>query len=120
MRGRDGDKGVAALEFAGFLPLLLLVAMAAIQLGIIGYAASQASSGARAAARVESQEATEGQCEAAGLAAMSGWVAGRTQIDCTGGDIVKATATLSVPAVIPAFTVTTITRSASMPSDDTP
>ncbi|NDZ98398.1 pilus assembly protein, partial [Streptomyces sp. SID10116] len=43
------------LEFAGFLPILLLIGLAAIQLGLIGYAANQAGSGARAAARAASQ-----------------------------------------------------------------
>ncbi|MFF0741287.1 TadE/TadG family type IV pilus assembly protein [Streptomyces sp. NPDC004111] len=121
MRGADADKGVVALEFAGFLPILLLVAMAAIQLGIVGYAASQANSAARAAARVGSQEDTRGQCQAAGKAAMSTWMASRTEISgCGGGDIVTVTAKVNVPALIPVFNVGTITKSASMPADDTP
>jgi hypothetical protein len=119
-RGPDHDKGVTAVEFAGFFPILLLVAMAAIQLGIIGYAASQASSGARAAARVESQEVSRGQCIPAGKAAMSGWVAGRSEVGCDGDDIVTATVEVTVPALIPVFDVATITRKASMPADDTP
>jgi hypothetical protein len=40
-RARD-DRGVSMLEFAGFLPVLLLVGLAAIQLGLVGYAANQA------------------------------------------------------------------------------
>jgi Flp pilus assembly protein TadG len=115
------DRGVAAMELAGFLPVLLLVTMAAIQLGIVGYAALQAGSGARAAARIESQEAYRGQCSAAGQAAMSGWlVAKGANVTCAGGDIVTATATTPVPSLIPGFTFQDITRTVSMPSDDTP
>ncbi|MFI5802554.1 TadE/TadG family type IV pilus assembly protein [Streptomyces sp. NPDC051561] len=118
MTGPDRDKGVAALEFAGFLPLLLLIAVAALQLGLVGYAASQAGSAARAAARVESQEDTRGQCQAAARESMSGWLANRTDVTCFGGDVVTATATVTVPALIPVFDVATITKSVSMPSDD--
>ncbi|WP_338699992.1 TadE/TadG family type IV pilus assembly protein [Streptomyces sp. Q6] len=41
-----GDHGVSMLEFAGFLPFLLIIGMAAIQLGLVGYGASQAGSAA--------------------------------------------------------------------------
>ena len=54
-RWRD-QRGQVALEFTGFLPLLLLAAVAAIQLGLAGYAAVQAGTAARAAARVAGQE----------------------------------------------------------------
>ncbi|WP_274561683.1 TadE family protein [Streptomyces spiramyceticus] len=99
--GRDRDRGAAILEFAGFLPILLLVAMAGIQLGIIGYAASQAGTAARAAARTESQEDLRGQGRATGLAAMSDWLADGTVIDVGGTDTVTATASVSIPSVVP-------------------
>ncbi|CAM5265292.1 septum formation initiator [Streptomyces spiroverticillatus] len=115
-----GDKGVASLEFTGFLPILLIVVLAAIQLGIAGYAALQAGSGARAGARIGSQEDYRGQCTAAGNAAMSGWLVARGgNVTCGGGDIVQATATVPVPSIIPGFTFGPITRTVSMPADDT-
>lgn len=43
-RLRD-DRGVSMLEFAGFLPILLVIGMAAIQLGLIGYGINQAGTG---------------------------------------------------------------------------
>ncbi|WP_237527191.1 TadE/TadG family type IV pilus assembly protein, partial [Streptomyces sp. SID2119] len=51
-RGRGGgrDRGQVALEYLGFLPLLLLVAMGALQLGLAAYAANQAGTAARAGA----------------------------------------------------------------------
>ncbi|GAA3492419.1 hypothetical protein GCM10018987_65020 [Streptomyces cremeus] len=119
-RAPGGDRGVATLEFTGFLPILLIVVLAAIQLGIAGYAALQAGSGARAGARIESQEAYRGQCGAAGAAAMSGWLVARgAEVGCTDGDIVQATARVPVPSIIPGFTFGTITRKVSMPADDT-
>ena len=58
------------------LPLLLLVAMAAIQLGIVGYTAQQAGHrragrGARWPRRTETRTSTR----PSGRAAMSGWTA---------------------------------------------
>ncbi|MBB6435183.1 TadE/TadG family type IV pilus assembly protein [Streptomyces candidus] len=112
---------MAAIEFAGFLPILLLVALAAIQLGIAGYASLQANSAARAGARIESQEAYRGQCTAAGEAAMSGWLVSRGgTVTCSDGDIVTATATVPVPSLIPGFTFGPIEKSVAMPSDDVP
>ncbi len=50
-RGRDrDDRGQVALEYIGFIAILLLVGLAAIQLGVAAYAANQAGTGARAAA----------------------------------------------------------------------
>lgn len=95
------DRGVSTLEFAGFLPLLLFVAMATIQLGIIGYAGSQAGTAARAAARTAAQEDLRDQGEATGLAAMSDWLADRARIEIGGGDTVTATARVSIPSVVP-------------------
>ncbi|GHB33292.1 TadE/TadG family type IV pilus assembly protein [Streptomyces chryseus] len=97
--GRDRDRGAAILEFAGFLPILLIVAMAGIQLGIIGYAASQAGTAARAAARTEAQEELRGQGEATGKAAMSDWLAGETVITFSGN--ITATARVPIPSVVP-------------------
>ncbi|WP_372514385.1 hypothetical protein [Streptomyces fragilis] len=34
-----GDRGVSSLELAGYLPVLLVIAMAALQLGLVGYGA---------------------------------------------------------------------------------
>ncbi|MEV8308402.1 TadE family protein [Streptomyces flavidovirens] len=99
INGRDRDRGAAILEFAGFLPILLIVAMAGIQLGIVGYAASQAGTAARAAARTEAQEELRGQGAATGKAAMSDWLAGGTVIEFSGN--VTATARVPIPSVVP-------------------
>ncbi|GGN82107.1 septum formation initiator [Streptomyces albiflavescens] len=102
------------LEFAGFLPILLVIGMAAIQLGLIGYGINQAGSGARAAARVASQD---GDGTAAGQAAVSGWLKPDVTSD-KGADLTTATVHVHVPGVIPLFGGYDVTRHATMPTDD--
>ncbi len=112
-RLRD-DRGVSMLEFAGFLPILLLIGMAAIQLGLIGYGINQAGSGARAAARAASQGDDGG---AAGAAAVSGWLDPNVSAS-EGADLTTATVTVQVPAVIPLLPAVEVERHATMPTDD--
>lgn len=114
-RLRD-DRGVSMLEFAGFLPILLVIGMAAIQLGLIGYGINQAGTGARAAARVASQEG-DGAGAAAGQAAVSGWLDPEVT-PAEGPDLTTATVTVRVPGVIPLLGPYTVTRRATMPTDD--
>jgi hypothetical protein len=111
-----GDRGVSILEFVGFLPILLMIGMAAIQLGLIGYGINQAGSGARAAARVASQGGDGG---AAGHAAVSGWLDPNVSLEGgPGADLTTATVTVTVPNVIPLFDHYPVTRHATMPTDD--
>ncbi|MGW9378002.1 TadE/TadG family type IV pilus assembly protein [Streptomyces albidoflavus] len=114
---RPDDRGAAILEFAGFLPVLLLIGLAAIQLGLVGYAANQAGSAARAAARVASQEDT-GAGAAAGQAAVGAGM--NVSFSWGGGDgTTKATAAVKVPTLLPFVGEGwTVTRSATMPNDD--
>ncbi|WP_406473913.1 TadE/TadG family type IV pilus assembly protein [Streptomyces sp. NBC_01615] len=111
---RWDDRGVSILEFAGFLPILLVIGMAAIQLGLVGYGINQAGSGARAAARVASQG---GDGAAAGQAAVSGWLDPAVSAP-EGADVTTATVTVKVPSVIPLFGAVTVVRHATMPTDD--
>ncbi|MCX4589553.1 pilus assembly protein [Streptomyces sp. NBC_01549] len=110
-----GDRGVSMLEFAGFLPILLVIGMAAIQLGLIGYGINQAGTGARAAARVASQG---GDGTAAGQAAVSGWLNPNVPPPAQDTDVTTATVQVTVPGVIPLFGPYTVTRHATMPTDN--
>ncbi|MFF2374127.1 TadE/TadG family type IV pilus assembly protein [Streptomyces xiamenensis] len=97
-----GDRGVTAVEFAGWLPLLVLVSLAALQLGVAGYTALQAGSAARAAARTASQEEIADQYQTSGRAAMSGWLAANTDFELSAcGDEATVTARVTVPSVLP-------------------
>ncbi|MGP4112549.1 TadE/TadG family type IV pilus assembly protein [Streptomyces sp. 4N509B] len=114
---RGGDRGVAAVEFAGWIPLLLIVALAALQLGAVGYAALQAGSGARAAARTAAQEEIADQAEAHGRAAVSEGLAVEFDIDGCGEEA-TATAHVSIPSVLPFLPeLGDASRTVTMPCD---
>lgn len=116
---RFDDRGTAILEFTGFLPVLLLIGMATIQLGLVGYSANQAGSAARAAARVASQaDGDPGAGAAAGKAAMSEGL--DSSVTWGGGaDTTTATVRVQVPTLLPFVdTDWSVTRSATMPNDD--
>lgn len=117
---RRRERGQVALELAGFLPLLLLVGLAAVQLGVAAYAVSQAGTGARAAARSGSYGESTVDPVTAGRQAMSGWLANGADINVGGeGDAVTATARVRIPSLIPGVgDFGTVRRSATMPRDD--
>ncbi|GAA3928042.1 hypothetical protein GCM10022244_41470 [Streptomyces gulbargensis] len=119
---RRGDRGQAALEYLGFLPLLLLVGLAGLQLGIAAYAAQQAGTAARAAARAASMTDDENAPDpgTAGRAAVSGWV--DPSIDPVPADgEVTVTATVRIPSVVPFWDgFGTVKKTATMPLPATP
>ncbi|MGW7429579.1 TadE family protein [Streptomyces sp. NPDC054861] len=115
-RHRDRDRGQVAVEYLGFLPILLLVALAGIQLGIAAYAAQQAGTGARAAARAASHDDTTLPPEAAGRAAMSDWIAERSTVGAPeGAEEVTATVTVRIPSVVPFWDFGNVTKTATLP-----
>ncbi|WP_338146548.1 pilus assembly protein [Streptomyces boncukensis] len=93
--------------------------MAAIQLGLVGYAVQQAGTGARAAARTASHQETEGLYAARGRAAMSDWTGRRARFALSaGGEEVRVTTTVTIPSVIPGLgSLGEASRSATMPRD---
>lgn len=111
--GRCRDRGQVAIEYLGFLPVLLIVALAGVQLGLIAYTAQQAGTAARAGARSASLG------EAAGPAcavAVSDWLA----TDCRGaggGDEVTVTATITIPSIVPGWDFGQARKTATMPMD---
>jgi type II secretory pathway pseudopilin PulG len=113
-RDRGRDRGQAALEFAGLITLLLVAALAAIQLGIAAFAVQQAGTAARAAARTASYE--DGDYQTAGSAALSGGLTGSFQ-QSGSDEEVTITATVPVPAILPLFDFGNAVRSATMPRD---
>jgi Flp pilus assembly protein TadG len=117
-RPRD-DRGATVLEFAGFLPILIVVGMAAVQLGLIGYGITQAGTAARAAARAASLEGTAAG-EAAGALAASGWLSPAAKVGGPGSGTVTATVIVTVPSVIPLFDPVRVERSVTMPADTVP
>ncbi|MFJ9663681.1 TadE/TadG family type IV pilus assembly protein [Streptomyces sp. NPDC101219] len=110
------DRGQVALEYLGFLPVLIIVAMAAVQLGLVAYTAQQAGTAARAGARSASLDR---DAQTACTAAVSSWLADGT--DCGpgggGGDEVTITATVEIPSIVPGWNFDPARRTATMPRD---
>ncbi|MEV2212948.1 TadE/TadG family type IV pilus assembly protein [Streptomyces sp. NPDC050997] len=107
------DRGQVALEYLGFIPILVLVAMAGVQIGLIAYTAQQAGTAARAGARAASIElsAQEGCANA-----ISDWLT----VGCAaveGGDEVTVTATVQIPSIVPGWDFDTAQKTATMPLD---
>ncbi|MET9803464.1 TadE/TadG family type IV pilus assembly protein [Streptomyces sp. NPDC006368] len=101
-RDRHRDRGQVAIEYMGFIPLLLIVGLFAIQLGVAAYTANQAGTAARVAARTASHDRPEIAPEAAGRAAMSDWLADESTFAQGGGaDEVTYTARVRIPSVVP-------------------
>ncbi|KUO21881.1 TadE/TadG family type IV pilus assembly protein [Streptomyces dysideae] len=107
------DRGQVALEYLGFIPILILVAMAGVQIGLIAYTAQQAGTAARAGARAASlqESAAEGCANA-----VSDWLAP----DCPaayGDDTVTVTATIDIPSIVPGWNFDPARKTATMPLD---
>jgi hypothetical protein len=118
-RFRGGDRGSTAIEYLGFLPVLILIGLAGLQLGLIAYTAQQAGTAARAAARTAAQEDVSGSYAQVGEASMTGWVADRSRISSpAGGDAVTVTVTVEIPDVLLGLLGDrTVSKSATMPRD---
>ncbi|MFI2733031.1 TadE/TadG family type IV pilus assembly protein [Streptomyces sp. NPDC018711] len=120
-RRRRRDRGQAAIEYLGFLPILLIVGLAGLQLGVAAYAAQQAGTAARAAARAESARAESGDVEApdgdAAARAAADWVTG-VSVDPAGDEVV-ATVTVRIPSVVPFWHFDDVRKTATMPLPET-
>ncbi|MEU9197049.1 TadE/TadG family type IV pilus assembly protein [Streptomyces hundungensis] len=112
------DRGSSALEYLGFLPLLLIVGLAAIQLGIAVYVAQQAGTGTRAAARVVSQNPSA-SANQVGRAAMTGWTADKADFGppVWGDGTVTVTGEVEIPTILPGLSLGKVHKKATMPVD---
>ncbi|MEU9988497.1 TadE/TadG family type IV pilus assembly protein [Streptomyces sp. NPDC048045] len=112
---RRRDAGQVAIEYLGFVPILLIVGLAGFQIGAVAYAAEQASTAARAGARAASlgQSAQQACAQA---------VSGGLTVQCSGGggDTVTITASVSIPSIVPGWTFDPAEKSATMPRDHSP
>jgi len=112
---KDRDRGQVAIEYLGFLPILLIVGMAVVQLGLIAYAAQQAGTAARAGARAASldKSAQDGCANA-----ISDWLS-VTCVPAQNGDTVTVTATVQIPKIVPGWDFGPAKKTATMPLDST-
>ncbi|MEU6621823.1 TadE/TadG family type IV pilus assembly protein [Streptomyces litmocidini] len=121
-RTRTRDRGQAAIEYLGFLPILLIVGLAGLQLGIAAYAAQQAGTAARAAARAASSDDENRPSPAAAAeAAVSGWIKPQVSGPQPGGDEAVVTVTVKIPSVVPFWDdFGSVEKTATMPLPETP
>lgn len=111
-----GDRGQVALEYIGFIPILLLVALCGIQLGWAAYVVQQADTAARTAARTEAREPGTGA--AAGMAAIKPSLASVADIGVsTTTDAVTVTVSIPIKSIVPGVGATSARRTAVMPND---
>ncbi|MET8561375.1 TadE/TadG family type IV pilus assembly protein [Streptomyces flaveolus] len=105
------DRGQVAVEYLGFVPVLLIVGLAGIQIGAVAYAAEQAGTAARAGARAAALDQSYAQ-------ACADAVSGGIDVSCSaapGDDAVTVTATVHIPAIV--WDLGSATKSATMPLD---
>lgn len=104
-----------AIEYIGFLPVLIFIALAAVQLGVAAYAASQAGTAARAAARMESLDDPPSSASAAGEASISDWLEAGFEVSSGDGEV-TVTASVEIPSIIPGVDdFGSVERSSTMP-----
>ncbi|CAM5396921.1 Septum site-determining protein OS=Streptomyces glaucescens OX=1907 GN=SGLAU_21550 PE=4 SV=1 [Streptomyces glaucescens] len=106
-----------ALEYLGFIPILVLVALAAVQLGLIAYAARQGHRGPRRSPQRLPGRALHGGLPGRGQRVAAG---GTSCTSAGGGDEVEVTATVDIPSVVPGFDFGDAHKSATMPRDHGP
>ncbi|MEE4491060.1 TadE family protein [Streptomyces sp. BE230] len=114
----DSRRGQAAIEYVGVLTLLLVIALAVVQLGIAVYAAQQAGTAARAGARVASDKYQIARAEPVARDSLSDWLAGDADILPTPGvNSVTVRVRITIPSVLPMFKFGKVTKTATMPRD---
>ncbi|MFE3072668.1 TadE/TadG family type IV pilus assembly protein [Streptomyces sp. NPDC059247] len=100
------------------MPVLLIVGLAGLQLGVAAYAAQQAGTAARAAARAQAVLSDDPHGPAPGAVgrAAAPWA---TAVDARSeGDAAVATVTVRVPSVVPFWDFDPVEKTATMPLSD--
>jgi hypothetical protein len=110
---RHGQRGSASIEVLGFLPWLLLILMAGMQLFAVAFAAGSAADAARAGARAASKGRPDAQIVA--VRALSPRLRDDASVRVFG---TSASVTVRVPLFVPGLSSSrvTLTRSAHMPN----
>ncbi|GAA1599685.1 MULTISPECIES: TadE/TadG family type IV pilus assembly protein [Streptomyces] len=110
IRAAAGDRGQVAVEFAGMVPLILLLVVAVWECVLIGYAFSLAGNAADEAARAGAVKGGGACAAAAGEHIGSAW--GMTAECRAEGRLYKATVKLEIPVLHPSLSFGAITGEA--------
>jgi uncharacterized protein (UPF0333 family) len=114
---RRDQRGQVSVEFLGFLPILLILGFAVLQLGIAAYTVQQTGTAARSAARTAAHDDPQLAYDEAGRQSVSSWLADDSDFTrTTNGDDVTVTAQLTIPSVVPGIgDFGEVERSSTMP-----
>lgn len=105
------ERGTAALEVAGTVPVLLLSMMVALQIGVAGWTVVETGEAAQAGARAKS---TGDNPTVAVRESLGGMLEPTTSVGELTGDGYRYTVEVEVPTVVP-FSLGSVTRSVEMP-----
>jgi len=119
-RGRlRGQSGQSSLELAGMLFWLLVAALFAFQLALVGWTAVSAGNAARTAARLVSRGDSTSDARKQAVAGLAGRGLSKASITFEGTTSANASATarVAIPTVLPGLTLInmSIHESASLP-----
>ena len=111
MRARARERGSTAVEFAGMLPMLLLVAVFAWQALMVAFTVTAAENAARSGSRAEGR-GDDGRASA--MESLPSWLREDTEITID-GELVEVR--VPVPIVVPGVTFggATVARTAELP-----
>ncbi|WP_326652279.1 MULTISPECIES: TadE/TadG family type IV pilus assembly protein [unclassified Streptomyces] len=100
-----GDRGQAAIEFTGMVPIVLATMVLLWQAALVGYTFSLAGNAADEAARAGAVARADqsAACQGAGREHLPEAWRGAAEFDCppSGGDLFTATVSLRVPVLFP-------------------
>lgn len=114
MRTRCQERGAAAVEFIGVVPAIILAAVIALQLGIVGWSVVSAADAARAGARAASVNVDP---QLAAERALPGRLAEDAEMRGShGGGGFRYTVSVRIPSIVPGITLPRVDRSADMPN----
>lgn len=106
------ERGAAALEVVGTLPILLLSAMVAFQIGVVGWTVVETAEAAQAGARAKT---TGGSPDVAVRESLGGTLKPSSLVgELTGAGGYRYTVEVEVPTVVPVLSLGSVTRSAEM------
>lgn len=107
------ERGAAALEFVGILPILLLAALGALQVGVAGWTVAATADAARSGARAVSLDLDP---HAAARGALPGSLTPMQNYGSGTGDGYRHTVEVRIPSLLPGVSLPTVTRSSEMPN----
>lgn len=106
------ERGTASIEFVALIPILLLAGIAALQIGLIGWATTSTAQAARQAGRAVTLKQDP---EAAARASLPSGLTLR-KVSCPrDGDVYRCTVVVQAPIVFQMVPAQDITRDLTMP-----